>query len=211
MIAAAARPGAPERSAARQNLADAIASWRQAVADLARVDEAQGRLGFAWTKTAALEAARSALEDARAAEASFLVDELLGKSDDGNSPVVEAEEALRDAENDDRRYHKMFELLAAEHEAAERRLKSQAMAVELRRADVLRAEGVGEQLRAEREALFRQLAANAARWRALPGGSWPKGMVTWNSMPEADYSTDDVWSAAIEALKTDADAPLPEL
>jgi hypothetical protein len=202
---------APKRSAERQALADAISAWRQAVADLARITDAQDRLGCAWHKTEALEAARTALEEARTAEAAFLVDELLGQANSSQNPVTAAEAALRDAEEDDRRHRKMFDLLAVEHEAADRRLRNQAITVSARRADVLRAERIGEQLHAERQAIFRQLAANAARWRALPAAAW--GMVSWDQVPDADFSQskDEVLSAAIKALETDADAPLPKL
>lgn len=222
---------AQKPSAARQRLAEAIGVMRQAETDRAALDTllTNGRLGFV-----AMETARKAVteaESALAAAKSTTVDNLLDGSTSAGPSIADARHTLGDARD-------QLEALQTARQEAERRLDAVPSLIdrhrgmiELAAIDVLREEAGPSiaGLVAELDGLHRQIAEKGLLldWltgRVVPdrGPAAPTGLMevnarfhsmprTWVFSEPTRSPTVKAWNAALEGLKTDALAALPDL
>lgn len=194
----------------RGSLALAIAKHIAALDALAKIQEAQGRAPASWEANSAVEAAQSALAEARAGEGPFLVAQLMGE-DVGENPVTAATAALEAAEAALVRARSIRGLLDERQRTAEAKVAWEASMVRNAVAEALRADPAVSGLLASFEETKRQAGVIRACLRAVStaGGISDR---FWDAREEPDGAADPeaaAWRTAIAALATDPDAELP--
>jgi hypothetical protein len=203
----------PARSAERQRLAEAIERLSEARADLARLAAARAKTPQPWQVSGEVEAARAALDEARADEPERLVGQLLGEEAHGADPVAVANAALREAEAKLTRSREVRSLLDERERAATSALEAAEGAVRTARAAVLQADPAVVALLAGHREAQRRAAEIAASLGHVGATGIPHAHRHWDDQRHEfatrDLSAAATWAAAVAALATDPDAPLP--
>ena len=202
----------PPRSAERQTLAEAIDRHREENAHLeslrAALENISGEIfGDAG---AALSRAEAALVEAKADESRHLAAVALGQAM-AEDPVKAATLALEDARGKVDKLRKTRTALEAEQKAAERAL----MYAEMRRDEAVSAAVKADPAVRQLVAAFNEAERNYMSLRQVMGivgterlpdeAKFWDSIHRWSEMPGAAQ-----WKAALAALRTDADAALPE-
>jgi chromosome segregation ATPase len=202
---------APPRTPEREQLAEAIARRDTATQQLARIQAAHERAAdTVYEAKDSVAKAIAALDAAKAGEGSYLAAVALGEADAALSPIKTAAAAVEEANDQLYTARHMRDALEAEIKSAERELmwaksKLDEAVGEAVNADPATARLVAVFNEAERRFMSLRQAMGVVGTSRLPKGSefWDC-QHSWPELPDAAQ-----WKAAFEALRTDADAPLP--
>lgn len=197
----------------RGRLATAIAKHIAARDALAKIADAQARAPDVVDAFSSVEAAQSALAEAKSGEAAWLVANLMCENGVGDNPVTAATTALKDAEAALARARQIRGLLDERQLAAEARVRWEAAQVRDRVGSVLTAApAVVALLEAFAAAQYRLAALRACLRAVNAANGIPHQHRFWDAREEPDGSGDPeatAWRTAIAALATDPDAELP--
>jgi len=197
------------RSPERAKLAAVIEQHNAAVAEVARVQSAivhAEETTFVVRDT--LITAEATLEAAKAGEADRLAAIALGES--SGAPIEDVEITATKARNDLDVARATHDALQARLERAEHKLTFARMALDDAIRDVLKVETPVERLLSEFKAAHEKFVGLRRALEWLDGqGVLPKN-IFWRE-PQRGWSEagEAPWKAAVAALKSDADAPLP--
>jgi len=231
--AASASPPSPP-SPERAKLADAIAALRAAEANHAALVAAdQWDTGYAWKAQndaqEALDQARAALENAHQNATLALVDIAMGATPAPRVTARDARAAVAAAEDELAAASAARQIIRDRIKPASDTVLARQWGVEKAADAVVRAETSIDTLLADMDTLFRQIAdkGRLLEWltgqdriprngpEADPRTSYAYSLLavaplgwTLSGTPHASPLT-DAWKTALEALKTDASAPLP--
>ena len=205
-----------QRSPERAALAEKIANLTAVTAERDRVYDAHGRAEAAvYASNRAIEEAEEALALAREREPSRLVQSYLGEADDNLPTVKDAEAALRAATAQLETARRARDLLSDRLQQAEQ---------EIGYAESRRDAALGAMLQASPEviALLSEYRRQQERTSALAEmlrtvsrvAGIPREYKNWESI-RTDYRVADLpgvsqWVSAINGLRADADAALPQ-
>jgi hypothetical protein len=200
----------PPRTPERQRLAEAIEAHAAAVKQVQHVQERHEHAEqVVFRASDKLEAAQRASEKAKASESERIASAALGEADTDLMSVTDAELAVAQATNDltvSRRIRDALQERLAREKAEVTRAKE---AIERAVAAAAKSDPPAVALVLEQERVNRRLAelhhifSFLGRSDASPVsnyGFWPNA---------ASAAVVDPWRAALEALRTDPDAPLP--
>lgn len=200
----------PPRTPERETLRQAIERHSAAEQRLVKIRTAQERADAA--RSVAFGAARQAqaeLDAARLAEGRFLVLTALDEAAAADNPVDAAVSALGRAEADLAAAKKLEAALANEAKAAENALNLANMGLN----DAVRAAlhtSPEVQTLLDDLAIARGAVADLiAKIKSLPVDAVPDHFWNMRDEPPPSAQADAAWQAAIAALRTDADTPLP--
>jgi hypothetical protein len=202
----------PLRSPEREQLAEAIARHDAARERLAAIKTAQERAfdNVLNLKDAAAEAT-TALEQAKADEPRQLVESFIGGTTaEVASPVRAAAAAVEEANARLAAARQMREALSGEEKAAERELQW----AEIKLGDAVREAVKADPATARLVAAFNEAERNYKELQQSLGiigtDRLPEAAKFWNCVHRSEELPNaKQWRAALEALRTDANAPLP--
>jgi chromosome segregation ATPase len=200
----------PPRSPEREQLAEAIARHADAARQIARIRAAQERAAdTVYEAKDRIAMAISALDEAKATEGSFLAAIALGESAASASPVKDCAAAVEQANDQLDTARRTRDALETEMKAVESEMLFASMAVDKCVGDVVRdAPAIralaGQYAAAQRRAVDLQRAMETVQ------SFLPDDLQFWHgSIPAAELISVVAWKAALQTLRTDADAPLP--
>jgi len=202
---------APPRSPEREQLAAAQERHGAATKQLVRIRAAHERAAdTVYEAKDAVDKAIATLDEAKAGEGSYLAAAALGEADAALSPVKTAAAAVEQANDQLGTARHMRDALEAEIKSAERELMWAKSKLDDAVNDAVRADPATAQLFAEFSKVERRFMSLRQAMGVVGTSRLPQGCEFWDcqhSWPELPGAP--VWQAAIEALRTDADAPLP--
>ena len=202
---------APPRTPEREQLAEAIARRDTATKQLARIQAAHERAADAvYEAKDSVAKAIAALDAAKAGEGSYLAAVALGEADAALSPIKTATAAVEEANDQLYTARHMRDALEAEIKSAEREL----MWAKSKLDDAVHAAVKADPATARLVAVFNEAERRFMSLRQAMGvvgtSRLPKGSEFWDCQHNWPALTDaPVWQAAVTALASDADAPLP--
>ena len=204
----------PPRSPEREELRRAIERHAAAAKRRAQIADAQERGETASADAfAAVKHAKTNLEEAKASEGRHLVDIALGKTDAGESPVQTATAALQNAEATLASAKRIAEALAAEGEAAEKEFAAASSRLNDAAGAAAKADPAMQRLLADYQTAratyvdLCRVMTSLSRLGCAPLDSWGGSV---DDIMRPDPIIAQSWQAAVAALRTDADAELPQ-
>jgi chromosome segregation ATPase len=205
---------APERSAERAELATGIARLAEAHRRVAAVETAIETIEpTIWSAQDGIERAQAAIETAKTAAARHLADLAMGTAGPAPVTITAARSALVSAEDELSARQAARKALDSELEAAKAEVGNAGRALDRAALTVAAAEAGARasRLLAEHVALQRRYLESRAVMEFLDGlGVLAFAGSAWRYEPK-DIDGAAAWRAALAALRTDADAPLPTM
>jgi hypothetical protein len=206
----AAAEQTPRRTSVRQALADAIEQHNAAVARLAAIEAAERTARFEHdAATAAAAAATAAVESAKTGATQHRINRFLGVPGPAPRSVLFRREQAQAADDERASAASAQIALLEQRKETESSLLIVRLALDRRIQDVLKAEAAVENLIGGYHELRRKFIAHEqlVQWldskHAIPKDRfWQRDRV---ALPDSVAP----WQAALTALETDADAPLP--
>jgi chromosome segregation ATPase len=206
-------PSQLSRSPERQALAAAIAVHAQLSVEIEAIEDAhEGATQTVYAARHAVEGAEKAIEEAKTNAADFLTNTLLGTGGTAPLTIKQARAALQDAEDElaaalaaREALRKKLEAVKARPGFAENKIKECALAVIATEAPIA-------EIVARREKAYREFvdAENVLQWFQVKDlADSPTVHQPWEPKPTLEILGAGPWDAVLEALQTDADAPLP--
>jgi hypothetical protein len=200
----------PERAALREKIADAAAARKKVTATEAAVERAGNLVSGARRK---FEVASKAVAAARDEDAQQLAAAITSGETVSPQAARRAREAEIEAGDDIAMARAAYAQLEADLKDAEREVEGAGKAVNVAVAAVLKpvAERMIEQADRARSQYITKMYALSAMVDAGVGGKCLLFEITDAEHRRLSASVGQTWRAAIEALKTDSDSPLPAL
>ena len=202
---------APPRTPQREDLAEAIARRDTATKYLTRIQAAHERASeTVYDLKDSVDKAIAMLDEAKAGEGSYLAAVALGEADAALSPIKTAAAAVEEANDQLYTARHMRDALEAEIKSAERELMWAKSKLDDAVNDAVKADPATARLVAVFNEAERRFMSLRQAMGVVGTSRLPQGCEFWDcqhSWPELPGAP--VWQAAIEALRTDADAPLP--
>jgi chromosome segregation ATPase len=210
----------PVRSREREALGKAITNRNEALARLSAVRQAiEQAANNARTARHELERAEAAVGEAKTQAAKHAISTALGKEGTPQASIKQARAAVQAAQDDMDSAISAEAELAKELKAAESRLVTARVVFDNAFRAVLAAEPAIDRLLDQRRALNAKLLdVEVALYAAFKAGALPQWpLPVENDEPDAQYFDANTiaehapeWAAALQALRKDADTPLPE-
>jgi chromosome segregation ATPase len=201
---------APPRSPEREQLAEAIARRDTATKQLVRIAAAHERVSNTiYDLKDSVDKAIATLDEEKAGEGSYLAAVALGEADAALSPVKAAAAVVEEANDQLGTARRTRDALEAEMKAVESELMWAKSKLDDAVRDVVRADPAIRKLAADHAAANRHY--NDLH-RAMETVQYflPDDLKFWHGTGRwPDLAAAATWSAAITALASDADAPLP--
>jgi hypothetical protein len=201
-----------ERSAARIVLAAAIERHAEATRELAANEAAQLKAEAARGEAAdAVERAQLALEEAKSAAAKHLTRTIMGTAGDAPQSIKDARAALTDATDSLEVAGEAFDALVKERPSVAQEVSFAQFGLRDKLRDLVRSDLAVKELVERYTELHRRAVDVRRALELLDRNSMiPDEFRGWNVEREwPDLQAAASWRAAISALESDADAPLP--
>src|SRR5664279_2077462 len=202
---------APPRSPEREQLAAAQERHGAATKQLVRIQAAHERAAdTVYEAKDSVAKAIAALDEAKAGEGSYLAAAALGEADAALSPVKTAAAAVEQANDQLGTARHMRDALEAEIKSAERELMWAKSKLDDAVNDAVKADPATARLVATFSEAERRFMSLRQAMGVVGTSRLPQGSEFWDCQHNWPALTDaPVWQAAVTALRTDADAPLP--
>ena len=202
---------APPRTPEREALAEAIARRDTATKQLVRIAAAHEHASeTVYDLKDSVDKAIATLDEAKAGEGSYLAAVALGDADAALSPVKAAAAAVEEANDQLGTARRTRDALEAEMKAVESELMWAKSKLDEAVGDAVKADPATARLVAVFNEAERRFMSLRQAMGVVGTSRLPKGSEFWDCQHNWPALTDaPVWQAAVTALASDADAPLP--